>query len=189
MSHKTIEIANIRPMPAFGPATFEVNSTDNLRVLLRRDNHDWKASSSIREIFDGGSRVAGPDADLLEAAKAALALAAVPSRLLELEEAGRSARGRAAERWKHLIARGASGKGTIGTESTGETFIVELAGTLLPCGKPALELFDRFSWSELEAIHDAVRSMGPDGWYWPLKQVNENEATLGARRTATSPQP
>jgi hypothetical protein len=96
-------------------------------------------------VFDGGARVAHADADLLEAAEKALALAGVPTKLLELEQEQRSARSRAADRWRFLIERGASGKGTIGTESTGEAFIVELAGTLLPCGMPALELLHRFS--------------------------------------------
>lgn len=178
----TKDIASIRPMFGFGAATFEINSTDSLRVLLRRDGHGWKACSSVSEVFDGGSRVAGPDIDLLQAAKAALALATVPSRLLNLEEEERTARNRAAEVWKHLIARGASGRGMIGTESTGETFIVELAGTLLACGKPALELFDRFSWSELQAIGDAVRIMGPDGWYWRLKRANEAKLKPQSKR-------
>jgi hypothetical protein len=65
-------------------------------------------------------------------------------------------------------ARGASGKGAVGTESTGERLIIDIAGTRLPCGKPALELLDRFSNAEIEAIRDAMKVMGPDGWYWPV---------------------
>ena len=52
----------------------------------------------------------------------------------------------------YLIKRGASGEGAIGTESTGENFVVELAGIMLPCGMPALELLHCFSWSEIQAI-------------------------------------
>lgn len=74
----------------------------------------------------------------------------------------------AAKRWEHLIKRGAEGKGPRGTESTGEWLLIELAGTRLACGKPALELLDRFSRAEIESIRDAMRMMGPDGWYWPV---------------------
>lgn len=86
----------------------------------------------------------------------------------KLEEQRIAAKAKAAKRWTHLIDRGASGKGAKGTESTGEYLLVELAGTRLGCGKPALELLDRFSPSELESIRDAMRIVGPEGWYWPV---------------------
>jgi hypothetical protein len=140
-----IKSKTIVPILWMGPKVFEITSTDDLRVLVRGDNRGWCACSSAQQVFDGGARVAHADADLLEAAEKALALAGVPTKLLELEQEQRSARSRAADRWRFLIERGASGKGTIGTESTGEAFIVELAGTLLPCGMPALELLHRFS--------------------------------------------
>jgi hypothetical protein len=170
MKNESVSIKSIEPILWMGPAVFKVTASDERRVLVRLGNHGWYACSSVREVH-GGAKVAERDADLLEASKHALALAAVPGELLELEQQHNSARSRAAGRWKHLIERGASGKGPIGTESTGEWFVVELAGTMLPCGKPVLELFDRFSWAELEAIHDCVKIMGPDGWYWPLEQT------------------
>jgi hypothetical protein len=106
--------------------------------------------------------------DLLEAAAQALAMAGVPATLLRLQEERRVARMSAAKSWTWYIARGASGKGAVGTESTGERLIVDLAAMRLPCGKPALELLDRFSNAEIEAIRDAMKVMGPDGWYWPV---------------------
>ena len=86
----------------------------------------------------------------------------------ELQRNARPRALRAAKRWTWYIARGASGKGAVGTKLTGECLIVDLAATRLPCGKPALELLDRFSNSEIEAIRDAMKAMGPDGWYWPV---------------------
>jgi hypothetical protein len=29
-------------------------------------------------------------------------------------------------------------------------------------------LLDRFSISEIEVIRDAMKVIGPDGWYWPV---------------------
>lgn len=95
-------------------------------------------------------------------------MAGVPATLLRLQEERRVARMSAAKSWTWYIARGASGKGAVGTESTGERLIVDLAAMRLPCGKPALELLDRFSNAEIEAIRDAMKVMGPDGWYWPV---------------------
>lgn len=158
-------------------------------MLVRGDNRGWHACSSTEQVFDGGARVADADADLLEAAGKALALAGVPTKLLELEQKQRSARSRAADDWRFLIERGASGKGTIGTESTGEAFIVELAGTLLPCGLPALELFDRFSGREIEEIHDAVKSMGRDAWYWPLRARRKDARHGASKAVARRPSP
>jgi hypothetical protein len=170
-----IEIKTIEPILWMGPKAFKITSTDDLHVLVRGDNHGWHACSSAQQVFDGGARVANADADLLEAAEKALALAGVPTKLLELEQEQRSARSRAADDWRFLIERGASGKGTIGTESTGEAFIVELAGTLLPCGMPALELLNRFSWREIEEIRDALQGMGLDGWYWPVRERGQDK--------------
>jgi hypothetical protein len=190
-NENNIGIKTIEPVLWMGPKAFKITSTNDLCVLVRGDNRGWHACSSTEQVFDGGSRVADADADLLEAAGKALALAGVPSKLLELEQAQRSARTRAAEDWRFLIERGANGKGTIGTESTGEAFIVELAGTLLPCGMPALELLHRFSWRELEEIRDAVQSMGPDGWFWPLrarrKDVRSRERKGAGRRPTPTP--
>lgn len=83
--------------------------------------------------------------DPLEATAKALAMAGVTATLLRLQEERRAARMRAAKSLTSYIARGAIGKGAVGTESTGERLITDLAGTRLPCGKPALELLDRFS--------------------------------------------
>jgi hypothetical protein len=179
------KIKTIQPVLWMGPKAFKVTSTDDLCVFVRGDNRGWHACSSAQQVFDGGARVANADADLLEAAEKALALAGVPTKLLELEQEQRSVRSRAADDWRFLIERGANGTGTIGTESTGEAFIVELAGTLLPCGMPALELFHRFSWRELEEIRDAVQSMGPDGWYWPLRARRKDERS-GERKGSRS---
>jgi hypothetical protein len=183
-----IKIKTIQPVLWMGPKAFKVTSTGDLCVLVRGDNRGWHACSSTEQVFDGGARVADADADLLEAAEKALALAGVPTKLLELEQKQRSARSRAADDWRFLIERGASGKGTIGTESTGEAFIVELAGTLLPCGLPALELFDRFSAREIEEIHDAVKSMGRDAWYWPVL-ARRKDARHGASKAAAAQRP
>lgn len=123
-----------------------MTSTGDVAVLMRLDHQGWHACSSREEVFGGGAIVAGGRADMLEAAAKAPATAGVPAPLL----------------------RGASGKGAVGTESSGERLIIDLAATRLPCGKPALELLDRFSNSEIEAIRDAMKAMGPDGWYWPV---------------------
>lgn len=181
-----IKIKTIAPILWLGPGVFQITATDDLRVLVRRGNHGWYACSSAEEAFDGGAKVAGCDADLLEASAKALALARAPDDLFELERERTAARSSAAAQWKYYIERGASGKGTIGTESTGETFIVELAGTLLPCGMPALELLARFSWSEIEAISDAVQFMGREGWYWPLIKAKQDSETSRKRRSSTS---
>ena len=169
MTSKTaLEVKSIMPVSWTGPDVFHVTSTGDVAVLMRLDHQGWHACSSKEELFDGGAIVAGGRADMLEAAAKALAMAGVPDRLLRLQEERRAARMRAAKRWTWYIARGASGKGAVGTESTGECLIVDLAATRLPCGKPALELLDRFSNSEIEAIRDAMKAMGPDGWYWPV---------------------
>jgi hypothetical protein len=104
----------------------------------------------------------------LEVAAKALALANTPIKLQDLERQRLDARKHAAKRWKLYIERGASGKGAIGTEPTGENFIVELASTPLPCGMPALSLLDRFTIDEIEAIHEAMCDMGMDSWSYPL---------------------
>jgi hypothetical protein len=182
-----IKIKTIEPVLWMGPKAFKVTSTGDLCVLVRGDNRGWHACSSTEQVLDGGAKVADADADLLEAAGKALALAGVPTELLELEHQHRSARSRAADHWRFLIERGASGKGTIGTESTGEAFIVELAGTLLPCGLPALELFDRFSGREIEEIHDAVQSMGRDAWYWPLRARRKDDRSGGRKGAGRRP--
>jgi hypothetical protein len=96
---------------------------------------------------------------MLEAAARALAT---------MQEDRRAARMRAAKGWTWAIERGASGKGAVGTELTGERLVIDLAATLLRCGRPALELLVRFTSSEIEAIRDAMKVMGPDGWYWPV---------------------
>lgn len=132
----------------------------------------WRACSSATQIFEGGVFVARKNVDLIEAAERAIALGLDPLLLKQLEEEHLDAKVKAAKRWTHLIERGASGEGPRGTESSGEWFLVELAGTCLNCGKPALELLDRFSTAEVESIRDALRVMGPDGWYWPVIHPN-----------------
>lgn len=169
MTSKTApEVKSIMPVSWMGPDVFHVTSTGEVAVLMRLDHLGWHACSSTEEVFDGGAVVASSSADLIEAAAKALALGGVPATLLRLQEERRAARMRAAKSWTWYIARGASGKGAVGTESTGERLIVDLAATRLPCGKPALELLDRFSNSEIEALKDAMKVMGPDGWYWPV---------------------
>lgn len=169
MAAKTdLEVKSIMPVSWMGPDVFHVTSTGEVAVLMRLDHRGWHACSSKDEVFDGGAVVASGSVDLIEAAAKALAMAGVPATLLGLQEERRAAHMRAAKRWTWYIARGASGKGAMGTESTGERLIVDLAGTRLPCGKPALELLDRFTSSEIEAIKNAMKVMGPDGWYWPV---------------------
>jgi hypothetical protein len=146
-------------------------------VLMPLDHRGWHACSSKQEVFDGGAVVASGSVDLLEAAAKALAMAGVPATLLRLQEERRAARMSAAKSWTWFIARGASGKGAVGTESTGERLIVGLAATHLPCGKPALVLLDRFTDSEIDAIRDAMKIMGPDGWYWPLVAGQRHDDT------------
>ena len=137
MTSKTaLEVKSIMPVSWMGPDVFHVTSTGDVAVLMRLDHQGWHACSSKEEVFDGGAIVAGGRADMLEAAAKALAMAGVPDRLLRLQEERRAARMRAAKRWTWYIARGASGKGAVGTESTGECLIVDLAATRLPCGKP-----------------------------------------------------
>jgi hypothetical protein len=126
------EVKSIMPVSWMGPDVFHVTSSDDVSVLMRHDHHGWHACSSKEEVFDGGAIVAGGRADMLEAAAKALATAGVPARLLQLQEERRAARMRAAESWTWYIARGASGKGAVGTESTGERLIVDLAATRLP---------------------------------------------------------
>jgi hypothetical protein len=153
MTIKTaFEVKSIMPASWMGPDVFHVTSTGDVAVLMRLDHRGCHACSSREEVFDGGAIVAGGRADMLEAAGTALAMAGVPARLLPLQEERRAARMRAAKSWTWYIARGASGKSAVGTESTGERLIVDLAATRLPCGKPALKLLDRFSNSEIEAI-------------------------------------
>jgi hypothetical protein len=167
MTIKTaLEVKSIMPVSWMGRDVFHVTSTSEVAVLMRLDHRGWHACSSKEEAFNGGAGVASGNVDLLEAAAKALAMTGVPERLLRLQKERRAARTRAAKGWTWYIARGASGKGTVGTESTGERLIVDLADTRLPCGKPALELLDRFSNFEIEAIRDAMKAMGPDGWYW-----------------------
>jgi hypothetical protein len=167
-TNTAIEVKSIMPVSWMGPDVFHVTAASEVAVLMRLDHRGWHACSSKEEAFDGGAFVANGSVDLLEAAAKALAMAGVPATLLRLQEERRAARMRAAESWKWYIARGASGKGAVGTESTGEHLIIDLAATRLPCGRPALELLDRFSNSEIEAIRDAMKAMGPDGWYWPV---------------------
>jgi hypothetical protein len=162
------EVKSIMPVSWMGPNVFHVTSTGEVAVLVRLDHRDWHACSSKEEVFDGGTIVARGTVDLLKAAAKALAMAGVSPTLLQLQEERRAARMCAAKSWTSYIARGASGKGAVGTESTGERLIIDIAGTRLPCGKPALELLDRFSNTEIEAIRDAMKVMGPDGWYWPV---------------------
>lgn len=171
------EVKSIMPVSWMGPDVFHVTSTDEVAVLVRLDHRGWHACSSKEEVFDGGAIVAAGSVDLLEAAAKALAVAAVPATLLRLQDERRAARLRAARSWTSYIARGASGRGAVGTESTGERLIIDIAGTRLPCGKPALELLDRFSNSEIEAVRDAMKVMGPDGWYWPVIAGQPDEDT------------
>jgi hypothetical protein len=167
-TNTAIEVKSVIPVSWMGPDVFHVTSASEVAVLMRLDHRGWYACSSKEEAFDGGAFVANGSVDLLEAAAKALAMAGVPATLLRLQEERRAARMRAARSWTWYIARGASGAGAVGTESTGERLIVDLAATRLPCGKPALELLDRFSDSEIEAIRDAMKTIGPDGWYWPV---------------------
>ncbi|MDA9433848.1 hypothetical protein XH88_19025 [Bradyrhizobium sp. CCBAU 51627] len=162
------KVHSIMPATWIGPDVFYVAADDERGVLLRLDNDVWRACSSVTQVFEGGIFVARKNIDLIEAGERALALGRGSVLLSQLEEERTAAKVRAAERWKHLIERGASGKGPRGTESKGEWFLVDLAGTLLPCGMPALEFLERFSASELEGIRDAMRIMGPEGWYWPV---------------------
>jgi hypothetical protein len=169
MTSKTaLKVKSIMPVSWMGPDVFHVTSARDVAVLMRLDYRGWHACSSKEEVFDGGAVVASGSVDLLEAAAQALAMAGVPATLLRLQEERRAARMSAAKSWTWYIARGSSGKGAVGTESTGERLIVDLAAMRLPCGKPALELLDRFSNAEIEAIRDAMKVMGPDGWYWPV---------------------
>jgi len=84
MTNVDTEIESIVPILWMGPAVFRVTAADELCVLVRRGNHGWYACSSVREVFDGGAKIADTGADLLEAAEKALAVARVPSELLEL---------------------------------------------------------------------------------------------------------
>ncbi len=162
------DIDSIYPVSWLGPDVFCVVSTGQRRVLVRRDHSGWYACSSPKEAYHGGSFVAGNKADLLDAAARALALSLDNLTLVELENEEQSVRLRAADSWKPLIERGASGEGPCGTDSVSDRILVELSGTLLPCGWPALELLERFSHQELDAIRTAMRILGHDGWYRPL---------------------
>jgi hypothetical protein len=171
------EVKSIMPVSWIGPGVFHVTSTAEVAVLVRLDHRGWHACSSKEEVFDGGAIVARGNVDLLEAAAKALAMAGVPTTLLKLQKERRAARMRAAKSWTSYIARGASGKGAVGTESTGERLIIDIAGTRLPCGKPALELLDRFTNAEIDTIRDAMKVMGPDGWYWPVVAGQRDDDT------------
>ncbi|MEH2506387.1 hypothetical protein V1290_005198 [Bradyrhizobium sp. AZCC 1578] len=176
-THKN-RIKSIKPIAWLGPDVYLVESDEGLSALVRQDHHGWHAWSSPDKVYEGGALVAGDKADLLEAAGNALALANTPIELQHLERQRLNARKGAAKRWKLYIERGVSGTGAIGTESTGENFIVGLASTLLPCGMPALSLLDRFTIREIEAIHDAMQEMGMDGWNYPLiARHSENIST------------
>ncbi|WIW45357.1 hypothetical protein ML401_28490 [Bradyrhizobium sp. 62B] len=173
MSYQTPSFT-IRPASWLAPDVFYVGVDDERGVLLRLDRDVWRACSSPTQVFEGGIFVARKNVDLIEAAERAIALGLDSVLLKQLEEEKLEARLRAAKRWTHFIERGASGAGPRGTESSGEWLLVELAGTRLKCGKPALDLLDRFSPSEIESIRYAMRAMGPDGWYWPV--VHQNPA-------------
>ena len=113
-------------------------------------------------MFEGGVFVPRKHEDLIEAAERAIAFGLDSMLLKQLEEDQLEARVRAAKRWTHFIERGAAGGGPRGTELSGEWLLVELAGTRMKCGKPTLELLDRFSASEIESLRDAIRAMGLD---------------------------
>ncbi|WFU23568.1 hypothetical protein QA649_37040 [Bradyrhizobium sp. CB1717] len=176
---RQIPTFTIRPASWLAPDVFYVGTDDERGVLLRLDGDVWRACSSAVQVFEGGISVAGKNVDLIEAAERAIALGLDSLLLKQLEEQRIEAKVRAADRWTHLIKRGALGDGPCGTESSGEWFLVELAGTRLECGKPALELLDGFSASEIESIRDAMRVLGPDGWYWPV--VHRTPATSSIR--------
>jgi hypothetical protein len=80
-----------------------------------------------------------------------------------------------AEGWVPFIKRGASGRGPRGTESGGEYVLVEVAGTILPGGEPALMLIHRFSLDELAAVKRAMNLVGFDCWYHLAKEKNAPE--------------
>jgi hypothetical protein len=68
----TSKIKSIDPIFGMGPAVFRITATNDLRVFVRRDDRGGHVCSSVREVYDGGSRVAGADSDLLEAAREGL---------------------------------------------------------------------------------------------------------------------
>lgn len=81
---------------------------------------------------------------------------------------------RRAEEWATYIRRGASGRGSHGSESTSEYLLVEAAGAVLPSGTPVLMLLNRFSMEELADIRAAMDLIGYDQWYWAPKQRAES---------------
>lgn len=74
-----------------------------------------------------------------------------------------------AEQWLPYMMRGISGKGPLGSESTGEHLIVEAAGTLLPSGELVLTLFHRFSIEEMSDLQRALDIVGINTWRYQLK--------------------
>lgn len=76
---------------------------------------------------------------------------------------------RRAKDWTDYILRGASGRGPVGTESSGEHLVVMAAGACLPDGVPVLSLLYRFSIDELADIQRALDMIGHCGWYYPVK--------------------
>jgi hypothetical protein len=57
--------------------------------------------------------------------------------------------------------------------------VTQLAGTVLPCGMPALAFLNRCSNAEIDQIRVAMRELDLSGWYYPLlrRQPSEQEAT------------
>ena len=54
-----ITIKTIKPILWMGPAVFKITASDERSVLVRLGNHGWYACSSVREVHDGGAKVAG----------------------------------------------------------------------------------------------------------------------------------
>ena len=108
------EPKSIDPIVWLGPQVFQVTFQDGRKVYLRQDNKGWYACSSAEETYDGGTIVAGGQADLLDAARNALPAASRLTDLHDLERRQRDAREHAAKRWAHYIRRGANGTGAAG---------------------------------------------------------------------------
>ena len=56
--------------------------------------------------------------------------------------------------------------------------VVELAGTVLPCGEPALAVLDRFSMAEIAQLRDAMNAMDSSEWYYKLTDRHSSKITV-----------
>jgi hypothetical protein len=104
---------------------------------------------------------------------------AIYLRVKEMYDQHNEAMRRDAGAWKALIVQGARGDRLRGVKSAGEVMVTQLAGTVLPCGMPALAFLNRCSNAEIDQIRVAMRELDLSGWYYPLlrRQPSEQEAT------------